>query len=379
MLCLADFFLFSFLHSNSTDNNDPLLSSSSTCQGQETSTDINNADTRGPKTVTFLPRDPSGYEICVEEQNNKVLSTLKKCDVSRLLVEDEMNKVESSPMIGGLPSASPSSKKTETEHRESMEISNHSNNVVHIHDPMNQQSLRDILAKQGFELRRKKSTLLERLQNLSQLKVFCIGALAIPTIISLWYASAILFPPGARKKAGFILWTDGHLKYEQGRPIICPRDSICSEGVLQIILIALARLSAFASYVAMGMTFLSKMHSLIHFLSNTYLSMIIPFESLHDVHTLTGRMFGWLAFLHTLTHYVRYAIRRDADQIGSQVHISGLFAMMAMAVVTLSMSSYAKKYLAFEKRFNAHWVFLIVVLALLFHTNRTRNIVFIFL
>ncbi len=260
--------------------------------------------------------------------------------------------------------------------------SHHSFNLYPIHDPWHHESLRNMFTKQeGYELTKKKCTMLERLQqNLSQQKTFYVGALFVPIIISLWYASAILFPPNARDKAPLLLWDDGHLKYdEQGQPSICPRASICSEGVLQILLIALARLSAFASYVVMGLTFLSKMHSLIHFLSNTCLSIIIPFESLHDVHTLTGKMFGWLAFLHTLTHYIRYVIRKDTAQLWSQVHISGLIAMLAMATVTLSMSSFVRKRVRFEKRFNAHWLFLLVVLGLLFHTKRTRIIVLIFL
>ena len=204
--------------------------------------------------------------------------------------------------------------------------------------------------------------------------------LVFPMIVSLWFASAILFNPSLRSKAPFLLWTDGALmKNQQGQPVLCPQDSICAEGILQVILIAMARLSAFASYVVMGITFLSKMHSTIHYLSTTYLSTLIPLQSLHDVHKYSGKMFGYLALLHTLTHYLRYILRRDTEQISTKVHISGLVAILAMAVVVLSMSSIVRKRVAFEKRFNAHWLFLLVVLALLFHTPRTRTIILIFL
>ena len=248
-------------------------------------------------------------------------------------------------------------------------------------DECGHESLRETLSQKGFTLNKEKQSLKEKVHHMSQLQAFYIGVLVIPTIISLWYASAILFPPGANKKFSLFLWTDGAMVInDQGQPSICPRSSICSEGVFQIILLILARLSAFVSYVVMGLTFLSKMHSLVHFLSATYISTLIPLERLHDVHKLTGRIFGSLALLHTISHYLRYIVRNDTDQrIGSQINISGLVAILAMATVTLSMTAYVKQRVTFEKRFNAHWFFLIVVLALLFHTKRTRNMVLIFL
>jgi hypothetical protein len=221
---------------------------------------------------------------------------------------------------------------------------------------------------------------IERIQNLNRLQLFYLGALVIPTIISLWYASAILFPPTARGKARIFLWADGvMMKNDQGQLSICPRSSICAEGLIQIILIILARLSAFASHVVMGLTFLSKMHSMSHFLSTTYLSIMIPFESMHDVHKLTGKMFAYLALLHTVTHYIRYIVRRDIGQLGSTVHLSGLIAFLILVIVMLSMSRFIKERLPFENRLKAHWLFPIVVLALFFHTPRTRNIFLVFL
>jgi hypothetical protein len=245
---------------------------------------------------------------------------------------------------------------------------------------MDSKSLKEIFKKEGYHLHAMRQSPIERIQNLNPLQLFYLGALVIPTIISLWYASAILFPPTAREKASFFLWTDGAMmKNDQGQLSICPRSSICAEGLFQIILIILARLSAFASYVAMGLTFLSKMHSMIHFLSTTYLSTMIPFESMHDVHKMTGRMFACLALLHTVTHYIRYIVRRDIGQLGSTVHISGLIAFLILVIVILSMSRFIKERLPFENRFNAHWLFPIVILALFLHTPRTRNIVMVFL
>jgi len=207
---------------------------------------------------------------------------------------------------------------------------------------------------------------------------------AIPSFISLWYACAILFPPEARDKAPLLLWTDGELTRDDERftevPVICPRASICSVGVFQIILISLARLSAFASYVVMGLTFVTKMHSSIHFLANSYASYFIPFEKLHDLHRYTGLWYAGLALLHTVTHFIRYAVRNEiADQMKTQPAISGIFAFFAMFIVVCSMTVAKRvKWLSFEHRFNFHWFFLLLAVALCFHTARTRTITLIF-
>ena len=107
---------------------------------------------------------------------------------------------------------------------------------------------------------------------------------------------------------------------------------------------------------------------------------MIPLESLHEVHKFSGKMFGSLALFHTIMHYLRYIVRKDVDhQISTQVHISGLVAILAMAFVVLSMVKISRTRFAFEKRFNTHWMFLLVVVALLFHNPRTRKIVLTFL
>ena len=185
----------------------------------------------------------------------------------------------------------------------------------------------------------------------------------------------ILFPSSAREKVSFLLWTDGSLiKDAYGRFVLCPRSSICAEGILQITLVATSRLTAFSSYVVMSLTFLSKMHSLIYFLSKTYVAALIPLGSLHSIHKYSGKLFWIFALIHTIAHYIRYVLRRETAQLGTRVHISGLVAILSMSIVVLSMSKIAKKRFTFEKRFNTHWLFLIVASALIFHTARSRNI-----
>ena len=155
--------------------------------------------------------------------------------------------------------------------------------------------------------------------------LFNFVAFVIPCTISMWYAAAILFPPETRAKYDLLLWDDGQLIIEDdGQLTLCPRPSICSEGLMQLMAITMARLSAFASYVFMGATFLTKMHFLNRFLASTYLRKFIPFECLHHIHKKSARMFGGLIFMHTLSHYMRYMARSDVDQLTTKVHVSGL-------------------------------------------------------
>ncbi len=219
---------------------------------------------------------------------------------------------------------------------------------------------------------------------ISRTTKFYLMAVGVPMMFAILYAIAILFPPDAREKVPILLWTDGELKIENGKASLCPtnRPYICSEGITQIILIAIARVSAFASYVMVGFVFVSKMHSTIHFLSSTIFSQTAPIENMHRLHSIMGRIYGVLALVHTVTHIVRWGMRGEiALLVISRPGLSGIFGMLSMAVAVLSMTL-AKRFkgrISFEARFTAHWSFTVLVLAMAFHTPRCRTITCIFL
>lgn len=148
------------------------------------------------------------------------------------------------------------------------------------------------------------------------LSKFYLINLGIPSVLVAWYAAAILFPPDYRANYPALLWTDGALTYEEEddgttTTTICPREAICSEGVLQIVLIAIARLTAFVSYIFMAFTFWSKMHNTSHMLSNTYFSTVLPLPHFHEVHKFTGVGYAVLAMLHAVGHFIRWMIRSE--------------------------------------------------------------------
>ena len=212
---------------------------------------------------------------------------------------------------------------------------------------------------------------------------FYLQFVIVPVAVVIIYAIAILFPPGARAKVPMLLYTEGALtQTEDGVPFLCPRAAICSEGILQIVLIGISRLTAFASYVFMGHTFLSKMHCTIHALSTTYLGTLIPFPRLHNVHKMTGRWYGGLILVHTITHIIRWIIRRDMSLlIDTHVGISGLVGVVCIVMIITIMSPWTRKkdFLTFERRITVHWIFtLCLVLAMAFHSPRCRVITFVF-
>merc|ERR1719261_1911712 len=146
-------------------------------------------------------------------------------------------------------------------------------------------------------------------------------------------------------------------------------------------MLSLARISAFVSYVCLGWTFISKMHSTIHFLSNTYIGAIIPFEAMHKVHKLQGRVLFGLAILHTLAHLIRWGLRHELGTVGLGVAgISGFFAIFFMTLAVLSMTMARRlKSSTFEQRLTTHWVsFVFLTAALCFHTERAKIILLCF-
>jgi len=213
---------------------------------------------------------------------------------------------------------------------------------------------------------------------------FTLFAVLLPMFVSLWYAAAMLLPPEIREDfqiTKYFLWTPGDLrKNSSGQVMICPRASICSEGIAQILLIATARITAFASYVTMGLTFFSKMHSTINFLSSTYLETIIPFASLHKIHKWYGLIYAILAILHTIVHLVRWSLRRELGSVGlGRAAVSGYFATFFMILIIWSVTLAKRmKWMTFERRFNVHWLFTLLAVALCFHTKRTRIITLVF-
>ena len=215
---------------------------------------------------------------------------------------------------------------------------------------------------------------------------FYLIFLMLPSIIAFWYAIAIFFPPSWRENVPFFIWTNSGLLYDtNGEVFVCPKEFICAKGILQVLLLVLARITAYTSFVVQGLVFISKMHSLIYHLSSTYAALFLPFESLHNMHAFVGSAYFVMIMIHSFSHLVRWSLRQELDSCTSRVGVSGIIGMIAMIVSVTVMSSLAKSESAclFTIPYGIRRTFhrlgsLPMALALLAHTKRTMAISLIF-
>ena len=207
---------------------------------------------------------------------------------------------------------------------------------------------------------------------------------ALPTACCVWYAAAIFFPIEATAAAPALLWTPGASVWVNGTVSCCPKPALCSEGWAQFWLLVAARLSAFAMYPSLLLVFLSKCHAALRFLSRTFVAELLPLSHLHDMHTFHGLVFASLALLHTVVHLVRWGLRGEIRPfLGRWTGTSGAIGMALMLAVTGSMLMprllRCPKRLSrlaalgnapFELRFNIHYCFILLAVALCIHSSR---------
>ena len=105
------------------------------------------------------------------------------------------------------------------------------------------------------------------------------NALLFVQCVCLLY-SAYVFVPGVAISS---------VRYNNASTVeLCPRASICSEGWGEILLLFASRGSAYFMYPLLGTIFVTKCHSLNHFLSGTILSVSLPLADLHNRHVQMG-------------------------------------------------------------------------------------------
>eukprot|EP00984_Skeletonema_dohrnii_P008084 scaffold2958_cov162-Skeletonema_dohrnii-CCMP3373.AAC.4 len=92
---------------------------------------------------------------------------------------------------------------------------------------------------------------------------------------------------------------------------ICPRETICVTDTLSIILLALARCSAFFDYPLYMMLFLSKAHNLNNHLRRTLLREWIDFGDMHKVHKIFGIVVGIETMFHSFFHLLRWGLNNE--------------------------------------------------------------------
>ena len=150
---------------------------------------------------------------------------------------------------------------------------------------------------------------------------------------------------------------------------ICPRETICATDTISIILLTLARCSAFFDYPLYMMLFLSKAHNLNNHLRRTLFREWIDFGDMHTVHKIFGIVVGIETMFHSFFHLLRWGLNNEMSLLWQTA--AGITGFIAAAVTPLicwpMVVPFLKQRLSFELRKGLHYLSIVWAIALLFH------------
>jgi hypothetical protein len=189
----------------------------------------------------------------------------------------------------------------------------------------------------------------------------------IACAVTLWAP----YPIGARMPTDMVAetpWSDGCADNLQS--CICPRETICADDLTTMILLTIARCSAWFDYPLYMCLFLSKCNSINNYLQKTVLRCYINFSDYHKVHRLFGIIVGIESACHSLFHIARWA-RRDNDIVllwTNPTGITGLIALVSGAFITLPMVlPTLKRVMSYEWRKGLHYLAILWAAGLMCH------------
>jgi len=162
-----------------------------------------------------------------------------------------------------------------------------------------------------------------------------------------------------------------------GDIVLCPRFTICSENWRDVIFLLFSRLSAYWMFPHLVLIFFTKSYKVIQKLEVSVVSIYIPMEDLHDIHTSSGYQIAAMAVVHTAFHIIRWIVRSEAMLIvDNDCSRSGLIAFLLMApvVALMGIEKLRKKY-PWEIRKTAHFLAIPAALALCWHTKLLSTII----
>ena len=151
---------------------------------------------------------------------------------------------------------------------------------------------------------------------------------------------------------------------------VCPRETVCADTVLSMVLLALARCSAFFDYPLYMLMFLTKAHNINDALRRTPIREAVDFADMHHVHRLFGIVVGVETMFNSFFHLLRWGLRGDDIRFlwQSTTGISGLIAgTMTLLIVWPMVLPWLKNKMSFEWRKGLHFLSWLWAIALLYH------------
>ena len=156
--------------------------------------------------------------------------------------------------------------------------------------------------------------------------------------------------------------TNSGLIYINGdyRPVV-------ATNTFQMICLAFSRLSAFTMYPVLIIVFISKFRATMNFFSYTYLSLLVQWNDLHDLHTYCGYYILFDGWLHTIFHCLRWWDQQNLSLLWTnRTGVTGLVIIGSTVLICLPMMLW-KQRVRYEIRKYLHYLFLVFVLALCLH------------
>ena len=152
---------------------------------------------------------------------------------------------------------------------------------------------------------------------------------------------------------------------------ICPRITICATDTLSIVLLILARCSAFFDYPLYMMMFLSKAHNLNNHMRRTLFREFIDFGDMHKVHKIFGIVVGIETMSHSFFHMLRWGLNNDIALLWrTSTGITGMIAAFVTPLICWPMAvPYLKQHITFEVRKGLHYLSIVWAIVLLFHAS----------
>ena len=183
----------------------------------------------------------------------------------------------------------------------------------------------------------------------------------------------ILLPPpfGMRQSSAEIAeqpFSDGCA--DGMKSCVCPRETVCADTVISMVLLTLARCSAYFDYPLYMMMFLSKAHNINDALRRTPIREVVDFADMHHVHRLFGIVVGIETMFHSFFHLLRWGLRGDDITLlwQSSTGISGLIAcLMTQLIVWPMVLPWLREKMSFEWRKGLHFLSWLWAVALLYH------------
>lgn len=206
------------------------------------------------------------------------------------------------------------------------------------------------------------------------------GALKIAAILLAAYIALFSYAPvGALGSAGGFVDPDVGFIIDPNSPERTEAGVILTRGVeraivasnnFQMVCLGITRVSAFFMYPALVFVFLTKFRATMEFISHTPLSLF-SYQDLHELHVYCGWVILIDGLLHTLFHILRWANQGNLYlMIEHFSGVSGIISVVCILLVCIPMMAF-KKRIKYETRKYLHYFFIVLALALCFHTTTT--------